>query len=86
MTPRDICSGKKKRPGASPPVYSLVMAGRHFKLAEEYVSVAKVTVGPPLCGLIPKLFGDEQPLHRVEKHTFQHISAIRIHVYLYLHY
>lgn len=42
--------------------YSLVMAGRHFKLAEEYVSVAKVTVGPPLSGLIPKLFSDEQPL------------------------
>lgn len=38
------------------------MTSRHFKLAEEYVSIAKVTVGSPLSRLIPKLFGDEQPL------------------------
>lgn len=38
------------------------MTSRHFKLAEEDVSVAKVTVGPPLSRLISKLFSDEQPL------------------------
>jgi len=49
-------------PSTTIPVYSLVMTSRHLELAEEYVSVAKVTVGPSLSGLIPKLFGDEQPL------------------------
>lgn len=38
------------------------MTSCHFKLAEEYISVAKVTVGPPLSRLIPKLFSDKQPL------------------------
>lgn len=42
--------------------YLLVMTSRHFKLAEEYVSVAKVTMCPPLSRLIPKLFSNEKPL------------------------
>lgn len=42
--------------------HSLVMAGRHLKLAQEYVGIAKVTVSSPLRRLISKLFGDEEPL------------------------
>lgn len=42
--------------------HSLVMAGRHLKLAEEYVGIAKVAVSSSLRRLISKLFGDEEPL------------------------
>lgn len=43
-------------------VYSLVMTSCHFKLAKEYVSIAKITVCPPLSRLIPKLFSNEKTL------------------------
>lgn len=35
------------------------MTSCHIVLAEEYVRIAEVTVGPPLCRLIPKLFSDK---------------------------
>ena len=59
-------------------VYSLVMACGYFKLAEENVSIAKVTVGPPLSGLIPKLFSDEQPLPNRTNHSV-HITEVMIY-------
>lgn len=43
------------------------MTSCHFELTEEYVGVAKVTVGPPLSGFIPKLFCDEEPLRNKER-------------------
>lgn len=47
-------------------VNSLVMTSRHLKLTEEYVGVAKVTVGPPLSWFIPKLFRNVEPLQNKE--------------------
>lgn len=41
---------------------SLVMTGRHVKLFEEYVCIAKVAVGPPLSRPIPKLLSNEKAL------------------------
>lgn len=60
-------------------VYLLVMTGRHFKLAEEYVSIAKVTVGPPLSRLIPKLFSDEQTLPN-GTNSRVHVTATEVRI------
>lgn len=38
------------------------MTSCHFELTEEYVGVAKVTVGPPLRRFIPELFSNVEPL------------------------
>lgn len=61
VTKVDTCQSRGVK-GPEPKIYSLVMTGRHVKLAEEYISIAKVAVGPPLCRLIAKLFSNEKPL------------------------
>lgn len=49
------------------------MTSCYFKLAQEYVSIAQVTVCPPLSRLVPKLFSDEKTLSnnrvRINKHS-----------------
>lgn len=45
------------------------MTSCYFKLAKEYVSIAQVTVCPPLSRLIPKLFSDEKTLSNNRVHS-----------------
>lgn len=61
---------------------SLVMTSCHFELIEEYVSVAKVTVGPPLSWFIPKLFRNVKPLQNNE--SWQIVNIYRIYK-IFLH-
>lgn len=53
------------------------MTGGHFKLVEEYMSIAEVTVGSPLSWLIPKLFSDEQPLSN-RTNAMVNITVIKV--------
>ena len=53
------------------------MASCRFILIQEYVCIAKVTVGPPLSRLIPELFSDEQSLPD-RTNSRAHISAIKV--------
>lgn len=72
-------------------LHSLVMTGRHLKLAEEYVSIAKVTMSSSLRRLISKLFGDVEALPnitncRVQITTLQLLEVHMLSSSTHMHY